>query len=414
MTTASAQIASATTVEEETVEEQTIEEQQEEVERQLQETESKKNQTETDKANAEQTVDALEQEAEALEDNYNSLNSQLASVESSIASTESAIATTTEDILEIQQELVEAQDQRDEQYENMKKRMQFVYENGTTQSWLVSLFSSESLADLLKRAEYIVSIVEYDRQMVDAYEELVETIAAKSEELTAKKEELTSYQETLSSQQDTLDALIVEAGDAYTSKQNEVSAAKYTVEEYTALIAQYDAEAASLEAKQAELMALAAQQYTESLGESGAEDTTGALSGYTEADLRILTCIIYAEARGESYEGQLAVGSVVMNRVMSSKFPNTIYDVVYQTNQFQPVRDGHLDTAYDLYDNGDASYGTNYTAMQSCKQAAIQVLNGYRSGDWLFFMTQTWADYYGITGYTMIGNHAFFRVWGAN
>ena len=118
--------------------------------------------------------------------------------------------------------------------------------------------------------------------------------------------------------------------------------------------------------------------------------------------MKLMAAIIQAEAGGESYAGQLAVGTVIMNRVKSSLFPNTLSGVIYQTNQFQPVRDGHLALILERGPN------------ESCTNAARQVLNGYRSGDWLFFMTQKWADHYGITGYTMIGNHAFFRNWGAN
>ena len=131
------------------------------------------------------------------------------------------------------------------------------------------------------------------------------------------------------------------------------------------------------------------------------ENTGGSIS-YSDADLKLMAAIIQAEAGGESYAGQLAVGTVIMNRVKSSLFPNTLSGVIYQTNQFQPVRDGHLALILERGPN------------ESCTNAARQVLNGYRSGDWLFFMTKKWADYYGITGYTMIGNHAFFRNWGAN
>ena len=51
---------------------------------------------------------------------------------------------------------------------------------------------------------------------------------------------------------------------------------------------------------------------------------------------------------------------------------------------------------------------------ESCKQAAQAVISGQRSGDWLFFMTQYYADSFGITGYTVIGDHVFFYKWGAN
>ena len=57
----------------------------------------------------------------------------------------------------------------------------------------------------------------------------------------------------------------------------------------------------------------------------------------------LLARLINGEARGESYKGQVAVGAVVMNRVKSSEFPNTISGVIYQKNQFSCVTDGQLD-----------------------------------------------------------------------
>ena len=57
-------------------------------------------------------------------------------------------------------------------------------------------------------------------------------------------------------------------------------------------------------------------------------------SNYTNSDLYLLAKCIYAEARGESYTGQVAVGAVVLNRVASSKFPNSISGVIYQKNAF--------------------------------------------------------------------------------
>lgn len=73
--------------------------------------------------------------------------------------------------------------------------------------------------------------------------------------------------------------------------------------------------------------------------------------GYTDSDLELLARVIYAESRGEPYEGQVAVGAVILNRVKSSQFPNTIREVIYAPNQFTSVTDGQInlkpnETAY--------------------------------------------------------------------
>ncbi len=96
---------------------------------------------------------------------------------------------------------------------------------------------------------------------------------------------------------------------------------------------------------------------------------------YTKKDLRYMTAIIYCEARGESYQGKKAVGIVVMNRVRSGKFPDTVKEVIYQRGQFSPVRNGSLSKALDLYDKYDKK-GKFKGSMKSCMKAAKEVLNG--------------------------------------
>lgn len=98
-------------------------------------------------------------------------------------------------------------------------------------------------------------------------------------------------------------------------------------------------------------------------------DGSGASSNYTSSDLYLLAKCIYAEARGESYTGQVAVGAVILNRVASSKFPNTISGVIYQKNAFTAVSDGQINlspdktamnAATDALNGWDPTYGCIY------------------------------------------------------
>lgn len=84
-------------------------------------------------------------------------------------------------------------------------------------------------------------------------------------------------------------------------------------------------------------------------------------SGYSDADIALLARLIYAEARGESYTGQVAVGAVVLNRVRSSSFPNTIAGVIYQPYAFTAVNDGQI----------------NLTPNDTARKAAIAAMNGW-------------------------------------
>ena len=92
-------------------------------------------------------------------------------------------------------------------------------------------------------------------------------------------------------------------------------------------------------------------------------------AGYSDNDVYILAKAIYAEARGESYTGQVAVGAVILNRVKSSQFPNTITGVIYQPYAFTAVADGQINlepnqtaknAARDAINGWDPSYGALY------------------------------------------------------
>ena len=92
-------------------------------------------------------------------------------------------------------------------------------------------------------------------------------------------------------------------------------------------------------------------------------------SSNNSSDVNLLARIIYGEARGEPYSGQVAVGAVVLNRVKSSSFPNTISGVIYQSGAFDAVRDGQINlspdstakkAAQDALNGWDPSYGAIY------------------------------------------------------
>lgn len=77
------------------------------------------------------------------------------------------------------------------------------------------------------------------------------------------------------------------------------------------------------------------------------EDVSYAASSSSTSDLQLMARAINGEARGEPYEGQVAVGAVILNRVKSSQFPNTIAGVIYQSGAFTAVADGQINAPID-------------------------------------------------------------------
>ena len=118
-------------------------------------------------------------------------------------------------------------------------------------------------------------------------------------------------------------------------------------------------------------------------------------SSYNSNDRYLLAKVIYAEARGESYTGQVAIGAVVLNRVEDSRFPNTIAGVIYQPWAFTAVNDGQI----------------NLEPNATAYQAADDALNGWDPtyGSVYYYNPQTaTSSWIWTTTYvTQIGNHIF-------
>ena len=109
--------------------------------------------------------------------------------------------------------------------------------------------------------------------------------------------------------------------------------------------------------------------------EKAEQEAREAQEAYVRQNQELMASIIFCEAGNQSYEGQVAVGAVIMNRVKSGTFPNTIEGVIYQSGQFSPVATGWLNKVRN-------SAGYTQTAMQ----AAIDALNGSNPiGSCLYF-----------------------------
>ena len=105
------------------------------------------------------------------------------------------------------------------------------------------------------------------------------------------------------------------------------------------------------------------------MGIYNSSNSSSSSSSSNSSNVNLLARLIYGEARGEPYTGQVAVGAVVMNRVKSSSFPNTISGVIYQSGAFDAVRDGQINlspnstaikAAQDAINGWDPSYGAVY------------------------------------------------------
>lgn len=133
------------------------------------------------------------------------------------------------------------------------------------------------------------------------------------------------------------------------------------------------------------------------LGVTLTSSTSSASSTIVSVDQKLLAKLVYAEARGESYKGQVAVAAVVLNRVSSSSFPNTISGVIYQTGAFSCVSNGSI----------------NNTPNNTAIRAALDAMNGWdpTNGCLYYYNPGKTSDSWirTRTVVTVIGNHYFAR-----
>ena len=130
-------------------------------------------------------------------------------------------------------------------------------------------------------------------------------------------------------------------------------------------------------------------------GSGGGSTATGSLNGFSSSEVYLLAKTIYAEGRGEPYVGQVAIGAVVLNRIRSKDFPNTISGVVYQKHAFTAVSDGQI----------------NLTPNDTAMKAARDAINGWDpTGGALYYYnpavaTSAWI--FDRQTVTVIGKHIF-------
>lgn len=130
---------------------------------------------------------------------------------------------------------------------------------------------------------------------------------------------------------------------------------------------------------------------------AGSSSGSGGVNGYSQSDYQLLGRIISAEARGESYTGQVAVGAVVLNRVKSASFPDSISGVIYQKGAFSAVTDGQF----------------NQPVSETSMKAARDAMSGWDpSGGALYYFNpaktnDAWMHSRPVI--TTIGNHRFCR-----
>ena len=356
----------------------TTKEKLEQAEKEHEETKNKLNETESNIASMEETKNSLQGQ-------LNQLNKELTAVSDRLADLEDQIDDKIAEIEQTEVDLADAIETEETQYADMKKRVRFMYEKKDTM-YLEILMSASGFGDFINKTTYIQELSEYDMDLMRQYEETRKLIEEKKAELKKEKEELDNLREEAQAEQEKVTGYVNSTSSSINKYSGQIADAEAQAAAYEEQIKKEEENIAYLKKKLAEEIALsklAAQSKWRDISEVD----------FAEGDRYLLANLIYCEAGGEPYAGQLAVGAVVINRVLSSVYPDSVTGVIYQNRQFSPVASGRL--ALALAEN---------KATPACYKAADEAMSGQTNvGNCVYFRTPI----EGLSGIS-IGGHIFY------
>lgn len=322
---------------------------------------------------ADEDITSLESQSSSLESELSGINEDILALNEEIESAQMQIEILNGEIIRTEDALAAAEEDEQKQYSDMKNRIKYMYENGNA-TLLEMLFSAENMTDFLNKADFIENLSEYDRS---ALEDLMQV----HQEIEDQKATLEEQQASLSELQKTFDTQKSELQAKADATSTDLAAVR---EKLTA-------------AKEAEAARIAQEQASWETSAGGGSVINGGPIDVSADDVTLLAAILQCEAI-QDYDCLLAVATVIMNRVQSPRFPNTISGVIYASGQFEPVWTGRLDKV--LND------GPTDLSMQVAKDA----INGARLSSvahCYYFLYAPSTNRDGVN----VGNNLFFPSW---
>ena len=207
-------------------------------------TQSKLSATESKEAELEEKKNSLLGEIDSLDQNLVQVIAQIDILKGEISDKEGAIVETKED-------LAEAEADRDEQYAAMKKRIQYLYENGGSDAWAQMLLEVNSITDLLSKAEYTEKMYQFDRDELEKLRDTVQQVTDLGNQLEQEKAELEEMKQAQEDQQVNLEAALEEKKAVASDYETQIANVQAQADEYRSLIEQQNAELQRIQEEEA-------------------------------------------------------------------------------------------------------------------------------------------------------------------
>lgn len=344
-----------------------------------------KNELENQLNQTQENLEDLKGEHKSLQGELSNLNKQLTDVSNHLDELEGQIRDKEQEITDTQAALDEAKATESWQYDCMVIRVRDMYERNDT-SYVNALLNVGSFADMLNIADRFEKVAKYDKEKLEEYKQNRILIEETEARLQTEKIELDNLKVAVEAEKNKVLGLISQTSNAIAKYADEISDAERAAEEYEEKIKKKEEDLEYLKKKLAEEIRMS---------QTAANATWRNISevSFAEGDKYLLANLIYCEAGGEPYDGKVAVGAVVINRVLSSVYPDTVVGVIYQKSQFSPVGSGRLELAL-----------ANNRANADCYRAAEEAMSGVTNvGNCVYFRTPI----EGLTGIN-IGGHVFY------
>ena len=150
-------------------------------------------------------VKSLEDKTSNLQSQLEGINQDLVTISNKIAETEAEIEESNNEVYRLEASLQISRNNEEKQYETMKTRIKYMYENGS-ETMITMLFTADSMGDFLNKAEFIQNITDYDEEMLENMMEIRQGIETQEEDLKSQQQELTDLQSQLNTEQQNLQA----------------------------------------------------------------------------------------------------------------------------------------------------------------------------------------------------------------
>lgn len=245
---------------------------------------ARKDDLQAEKAATQNKLSAAQAQASSLEGKKQALLGQISTTEQQIVEAMTQIdlladeiANKEVDIQETKEDLVQAEADRDEQYESMKKRIQYMYENGGSDTWAQILLESDSLATMLSKTENTEKMYQYDRDELKEMKAIVQEVKELEEKLENEKHELETAKDEQEGVKASLEVKVKEFKATASNYEAQIANAKAQAQQYKELIQQQNTELKKIQQQEEEArkQQQQAQQQAQQNNSTGGNAVTG-------------------------------------------------------------------------------------------------------------------------------------------